>query len=71
MRGFVIQYDRRTGERRVAEFATPREAMEYRLQLELERQDERIEIASLISDSLETLQRTHSRYFSGQELAAI
>jgi hypothetical protein len=36
--------------------------MEYRLRLEAGRLDEDIEIAALISDSLETLQRTHSRY---------
>jgi hypothetical protein len=71
MRGYVIQFNRRTGDRRVTEFATPHEAMEYRLQLEVGRLDENIEIAALISDSLETLQRTHSRYFTGQELAAI
>jgi hypothetical protein len=71
MRGYVIQFNRRTGDRRVTEFATPNEAMDYRLQLEAVRLDENIEIAALISDSLETLQRTHSRYFTGQELAAI
>jgi hypothetical protein len=71
MRGYVIEFNRRTGDRRVTEFATPHEAMEYRLQLEAERVDENIEIAALISDSLETLQRTHSRYFTGQELPAI
>ncbi|MGO8964124.1 hypothetical protein [Mycobacterium sp.] len=68
MRGYVIQFNRRTGDRRVTEFATSRQAMEYRLQLEAARVDEAIEIAALISDSLETLQRTHSRYFTGQEL---
>jgi hypothetical protein len=45
--------------------------MEYRLQLEAERLDENIEIVALISESLETLQRTHSRYFTGQEVEAI
>ena len=71
MRGYVIQFNRRTGDRRVTEFATPHEAMEYRLQLEAERLDENIEIVALISESLETLQRTHSRYFTGQEDATI
>jgi hypothetical protein len=71
VRGYVIQFNRRTGDRRVTEFATPQEAIEYRLQLEAERVDESIEIAALISESLETLQRTHSRYFTGQEVEAI
>jgi hypothetical protein len=70
MRGYVIQFNRRTGGRRVTEFATSREAMEYRLQLEAERIDENIEIVALISESLETLQRTHSRYFTGEERTA-
>jgi hypothetical protein len=71
MRGYVIQFNRRTGDRRVTEFATPHEAMEYRLQLEAERLDENIEIVALISESLETLQHTHSRYFTGEEVASI
>jgi hypothetical protein len=71
MRGYVIEFNRRTGDRRVTEFATPREAMEYRLQLEGGRIDENIEIAALISESLETLRRTHSRYFTGEERPAI
>lgn len=71
MRGFVIEFNRRTGDRRVTEFATPHKAMEYRLQLEAERLDENIEIAALISPSLETLQHTHSRYFAGEERSAV
>jgi hypothetical protein len=71
MRGYVIEFNRRTRDRRVTELATPHEAMEYRLQLEAERLDENIEIVALISESLETLKRTHSRYFIGQEVEAI
>ncbi len=70
MLGFVIEYDRRTNARRVTEFPTGGEAMEYRLKLEAERTDHNIEIAALVSKSLETLERTHSRYFSGEELPA-
>jgi hypothetical protein len=44
--------------------------MRYRLQLEGQRQNQDVEIAALISDSLEALQRTHSRYFTGKELAS-
>lgn len=70
MPGYVIEFNRRTRERRVHEFEDHRDAMRYRLLLEGQRQDEDIEIAALISDSLEALQRTHSRYFTGKELAS-
>ena len=70
MPGYVIEFNRRTRERRVREFADHREAMRYRLELEARRDDLDVEIAALISDSLGTLQRTHSRYFTGQEFAS-
>lgn len=70
MPGYVIEFNRRTRERRVHEFDGHREAMEYRLRLEAERLDRDVEIAALISKSLETLERTHSRYFTGKELAS-
>jgi hypothetical protein len=63
----VIEFDRGTGDRHVTEADTPRLAMELRLQLEAARVDESIEIACLSSNSLEALQRTHSRYFMGTE----
>lgn len=71
MPGYVIEFNRATRERRVREFDTAREAMEYRLELESRRTDDNIEIAALLSKSIETLERTHSRYFTGRELAAI
>jgi len=71
MPGFVIEFNRRTRERRVRQFVDHADAMRCRLQLEAERDNEDIEIAALISKSLETLQRTHSRYFTGKELTAI
>lgn len=70
MRGYVIEFNRRTGDHRVTDFATPREAMDHRLELETGRIDEDIEIVALISESLETLRRTHSRYFTGEERSA-
>lgn len=70
MPGFVIEYNRRTRDRRVHEFVDPQEAMRYRLRLESERGDMDVEIVALTSRSLESLQRTHSRYFTGKELAA-
>lgn len=45
--------------------------MERRLELEAERTNQGVEIVALISDSLNTLRQTHSRYFTGNELAAI
>jgi hypothetical protein len=71
MPGFVIEYNRRTRARHVTEFQSAREAMEYRLVLEAGPTDHDIEIAAVSSKSLETLQQTHSRYFTGEELAAI
>lgn len=71
MSGFVIEYHRPSGDRRVTAFPGDeghREALQYRLEREATREDGDWEIASLNSDSLETLQRTHARYFSGREL---
>jgi hypothetical protein len=59
------------GVRRVTELETAREAMERRLQMDAECTDSDVEIVALISDSLNTLHQTHSRYFTGEELAAI
>ncbi|MEB3061603.1 hypothetical protein [[Mycobacterium] zoologicum] len=71
MQSFVIEFNRRTRDRRVHQFASPREAMAYRLKLERERQDTTdVEIAALTSGSLESLQRTHSRYFTGADISA-
>lgn len=71
MTGFVIMYHRPSGDRRVFEFAGEnghREALRYRLELERDRTDQDWEIASLNSDSLAMLERTHQRYFQGREL---
>lgn len=70
MPGYVIEYNRRTHARRLTEFATPHEAMEYRLGLEAQRTDTDVEIAAVASRSLDMLKQTHSRYFTGEELAA-
>ena len=71
MSGFVIEYNRKTGDRRVYTFEGPeahKNALEYRFELEEQHVNDGWEIASLVSDSLETIKRTHSRYFQGQEL---
>lgn len=66
---FVIEFNRRTRARRVREFTISRDAMTFRLQQEDARQDPDIEIVALTSRSLDTLRRTHSRYFTGADLS--
>jgi len=71
--GFVIEYNRRTQDWSVTEFLSDtghREALRLRLERERNRTDEDIEIVSLVSDSLQTIQKTHARYFVGRELVA-
>lgn len=66
MTAFLITYHRRTGEVSVTEFPGPEgghRAMRERFRLEAERVDPDVEIVSLNSDSLETIKKTHSRYF--------
>ncbi|MFJ4170804.1 hypothetical protein ACIPY3_14950 [Paenarthrobacter sp. NPDC089714] len=73
MAGFVIKYNRRTGDRIVKEFPGRlghREALKLRLELERERESREWEIVSLNSDSLETVKKTHSRYFTGHLIGA-
>lgn len=73
MSGFLIEYNRRSSDWRLTEYtgeAGPRNAMINRLRLERERTDGDWEIAALASDSLDSLQETHSRYFRGEELAS-
>lgn len=69
MAGFVIEYNRKTGERRLSEFYGEdghREAMRYRLKLERERRSREWEIVSLNSDSVATIKKTHARYFQSR-----
>ena len=73
MAGFVIEYNRRTGQSRVTEFVGTdghREALRRRLQLEKSRESTEVEIVSLASDSIETVRRTHSRYFMSEHASA-
>jgi len=66
MSGFVIQYNRKSRESRVTSFVGEqgfRDAFKQRLRLEAENQNPDIEIVSLVSDSIESAQVTHSRYF--------
>lgn len=74
MSGFVIEYNRITGDRLVTEFPGlngHREALLQRLKLERERLSADWEIVSLNSDSIETVKKTHSRYFTGHNVRAL
>jgi hypothetical protein len=71
--GFVIEYNRRSGTRRVVSFGGtngPREALRERLRLDGTRSDPDIEIVSFSANSLEELEATHSRYFAGPDASA-
>lgn len=71
MPGFVIEYHRRSGVRKVQEFLGERgasEALQRRLELERERADPDIEIVSLNGASLEQVMLSHSRYFQGSDV---
>lgn len=71
MPGYVVEYNRKSRDWKVTEFPGPdghRAAMRRRIELEESRQDPDIEIVSLNSDSLDTVRKTHARYFEGREL---
>ncbi|MCR6647812.1 MAG: hypothetical protein NVV70_06590 [Cellulomonas sp.] len=67
MTAFVIEYNRITGRSQVTAYPEPggrREALEHRLRLDSERVSDDVEVVSLVSDSIETVRKTHSRYFA-------
>lgn len=68
MESFVIEYNRTTHARTVTRFESPRDAVVFRIERERLSQPD-IEVAVLLSRSIEALQRTHSRYFVGDEVA--
>ena len=74
MPGYVIEYNRLTGDRKVIEFlgsSGHRDALLARLRIEKERPSQDWEIVSLNSDSLDTVKKTHSRYFTGKQVTAM
>jgi hypothetical protein len=74
MPGFLIEYNRRTRDWHVDEFGGPsghRDALEERLRREVLRDDPDVEIASLSADSLQTIMKTHSRYFQGRQIQSV
>ncbi|SEC42416.1 hypothetical protein [Arthrobacter woluwensis] len=72
MSGFVIQYNRKSGELEDLETFEGRDgsrkALKRRLELEARRTDSDVEIVSLNARSLDEIKVTHSRYFSGGSL---
>lgn len=69
MSGYVIEYNRATGDHEVTEFLGAqghREALLFRLKRERERPSKEWEVVSLNSASLAQVRKTHSRYFTGR-----
>ncbi|WP_154671900.1 hypothetical protein [Actinomyces provencensis] len=50
--------------------ASVEDAVDERLELESARRDMDIEIALLVADSIDTIQRTHSRYFMRRQVTS-
>ena len=62
MKSFLIFYNRLSGKVDVQEFAVPSEAIQARMAYEIHcKPDE--EVVVLRSNSLDSVKRTHSRYF--------
>lgn len=73
MTGFLVEYHRPSGDWSITEFPGERgraEALRESFELERSRANTDYEIAVLATDSLETLKRTHSRYFNGSRREA-
>ncbi|GAA1471182.1 hypothetical protein GCM10009604_04690 [Corynebacterium aurimucosum] len=65
MAEFVITYKRRSGESFIKQFSDSTEALKERLRREAAIDDPDIEIAHISAPSLESLKKSHSRYFMG------
>lgn len=66
MSSFVIVYDLVSGRSKIQEFAgahAGKRALERRLEIESDSSD-RLEVVAVRSESIETLEETHSRYFA-------
>lgn len=66
MVGILIEYNRRTGARKVREFNGETghiDAMRERFKLEAKEENPDIEIVAIGADSLESVKQSHSRYF--------
>lgn len=68
MIGVLIHYNRRNGDRVVKVFRNPKDALEDRgFRRNVGRIDPVWETVIILSDSLESVEHTHSRYFSGRD----
>ena len=65
MAEFVITYKRRSGESFIKQVSDSAEALKERLRREAAIDDPDIEIAHISAPSLESLKKSHSRYFMG------
>ena len=65
MSSFIITYNRTTGESLIEFFEEPTQAIKNRLLREAEINDPGTEIAHISAPSLESLKKSHSRYFMG------
>lgn len=63
MPGFLITYNRRTGSAAVSEYLNSSDAMRERARLDLVNTGDDIEHVVVVSDSLDDIKVTHSRYF--------
>lgn len=68
MKHFLIVFNRKTGARKIVEYADARQAILRRLAEEEANNDNDVEIVVIGSPSLEDLKVTHSRYFRVEEL---
>ncbi|MDK8762770.1 hypothetical protein QP922_02885 [Corynebacterium sp. MSK218] len=65
MTDFIITYKRRSGESFIKQFSDSTQALKERLRREAAIDDPDIEIAHISAPSLESLKKSHSRYFMG------
>lgn len=68
MAEFVIIYKRRSGESFIKRFSDSTQALKERLRREAAIDDPDVEIAHISAPSLESLKKSHSRYFMGTVL---
>lgn len=65
MTDFIITYKRRSGESFIKQFSDSTQALKERLRREAGIHDPDVEIAHISAPSLESLKKSHSRYFMG------
>ena len=65
MTDFIITYRRSSGESVIEQFSDSAQALKERLRREAAINDPDVEIAHISAPSLESLKKSHSRYFMG------